>query len=705
VANRFRLDIEGLRAVAVLLVVANHAWHWPTGGYIGVDIFFVISGYLITRALLHEKEKTGRIELGRFYTRRFARLAPAAIVTIAVTAVVSNLLFFGVTTAGWNRQAVASLVWVQNWFLVSVGNRYLDSTGSVSPYQHYWSLSVEEQFYAIWPWLIILGWSVVAALSRGRSPRLRATVLWAGIAAFAIFLAFSVWFTAYRPASAYYATPTRVWEFALGVILATGLLGVSRRWQAIGLRSAGLAAIIVAAVFFDSATAFPGAAALLPVLGTGAVIMAAERATSERDFGRVLTVWPIRYVGRISYSLYLWHAPIIIFVAVFIPGGTVLHGFVSVFISLIVAAASYRFIEDPARHARVWKRVQAWLSRRRTWTRAGGVAVTAVLVVALSAGQLRGMSLLPRAEPAPNTSTTIWSSPSALAAALSHAVNARSWQPFEHMLSAPLAHVDHRGCQRDVVDLASGSEALNLSCLPPRSDTKRTAIVLGDSISMAWVPAVQGALGSGWQVGALGLVACPAASAEVKDSLGRGTFVQDCASARQADLAAAVAAKPDLIVMSSAVGSLRFLASGNTRDAAGDEWRQAMLRSIESVRSAGVPVIVLGNPPEGRRPADCADRVFGPERCTVPITADIGLKRSAEEGAVRDAVADGMTAAYVDVVPWFCTGDGLCPVGVGDMIIRIDASHMTAAFAASLANVVRSAFDETGIVPVRAASR
>ncbi|MCI0158565.1 acyltransferase [Leifsonia shinshuensis] len=701
-ATRFRLDIEGLRAVAVLLVVANHAWYWPTGGYIGVDIFFVISGYLITRALLHEKEKTGRIALGRFYTRRFARLAPAAIVTIAVTAGVSGLLFFGLTNAAWNRQAAASLVWVQNWFLVSIGNNYLESTGSASPYQHFWSLSVEEQFYAFWPWLLLLGWSGVAALSKGRSPHLRATVLWIGIAGFAIFLAYSVWFTAYRPASAYYATPTRVWEFAVGVIVATGVLSVSRRRSAVALRTAGLLAIVVAAVAFDSATPFPGATALLPVLGTAAVIVAAERAASERDFGRVLTVWPVRYIGRISYSLYLWHAPIIFFAAALIPGEPFFRGLVCVFVSLIVAAASYRFIEDPARHARVWNHVQDWLSRRRTWTRVGGIAVTAGLVAVLSAGQLNGMSLLPRVQPASVASTT-WSSSGALAAALSKAAAATSWQPFEHMLSAPLAHVNHRGCQREPVGLAPDSNALNLICLPPESDTKRTAIVVGDSIAMAWVPAIQGALGSGWQVGALGLAGCPAASALTKEIRGLKTFVDDCAKARRADLAKAAAAKPDLIVLSSAVASMRFLVSGNTGDAAGAEWRQATVRSIESVRSAGVPVLVLGNPPEGRRPVDCAIRIFGPERCTATIPADNGIKRSAEQGAVRDAVVDGMTVAYVDPVPWFCTTDGLCPVGAGNLIIRIDTSHMTAEYSASLANVLRSAFDETGVVPDRAA--
>lgn len=699
-ASRFRLDIEGLRSVAVLLVVANHAWHWPTGGYIGVDIFFVISGYLITRALLHEKEKTGAIALGRFYTRRFARLAPAAAATIAVSAVVSNVLFFGVTNAAWNQQAFASLVWVQNWFLVQAGAVYLNTSGSVSPYQHFWSLSVEEQFYAFWPWLLILAWVAVSAVTRGRASRIRQTVLALGLVGLAASLAFSVWFTAFRPASAYFATPTRIWEFAVGVIIATGILHVTRHWSRVVLRAAGLVAIAIAAVLFDAATPFPGAAALLPVLGTGAVIVAAERATSDDDFGRLLTLPPVRYVGRISYSLYLWHAPILVFAAALFPAEGFVHGLLCVLISLTVAAASYRFIEDPARHARVWKSVQWWLSRRRSWSRVGGFAVTAALVALLSVLQLRGPVLPPAPAPAAAESETeTWASTDRLSAALENAVRSASWAPFESELSAPLKGVDYRGCLRDAVGLSPSSIAgPRATCLPRSDSASRTAIVVGDSIALSWVPAIEGALGPGWKVGALGLHGCPAASAPVREARKRGTFVEECARARSADLAAVVAARPDLIVMSSGIGSMRFLDSGSTGAAAALEWRQATLRSLESVRSAGAPVVVVGSPPEGSRPADCAVTVAGPNRCVAMMSPDTATKRDAEQRAVTDAVERGMTAGYVDPDAWFCTADGSCPVGAGGLLIRIDASHLTALYSASLGTLMRSALIATGVL-------
>ncbi|ODA90800.1 hypothetical protein ATY41_08440 [Leifsonia xyli subsp. xyli] len=370
----FRPDIEGLRALAVLVVVANHAWRFPTGGYVGVDIFFVISGYLITRALLREKEYKGAISLGRFYTRRFARLAPAAIATIAVTVAMSNLLFFGVTNASWNQQAFTSLLWVQNWNLVHARTVYLDANASVSLFQHFWSLSVEEQFYAFWPWVLILAWAAVAvwaAVAKRRPPHLRSTVLVVGVLGFAASLAFSIWLTDSRPASAYFATPTRVWEFAAGVIAAAGFAGVSRRVPAKALRAAGLAAILISAVLFDTTTPFPGAAALLPVLGTVVVIVAAERAATDRDYGRVLTLAPVRYIGRISYSLYLWHAPVIVFAAALFPGEGFVHGLLCVAASVAIAALSYYVIEQPAWQAAVWKRLGAWLSERGNRARLG----------------------------------------------------------------------------------------------------------------------------------------------------------------------------------------------------------------------------------------------------------------------------------------------------------------------------------------------
>src|SRR6478609_3670137 len=144
----FRPDIEGLRALAIVLVLGDHAWGWPAGGFVGVDVFFVLSGYLITRGLLREQEREGRVSLSRFYVRRVARLLPAAALVIGVTAAACFAVYFPITAVPYLFQAVSSLFWVQNWSLIREGADYLNPSGAVSPFQHFWSLSVEEQFYA-----------------------------------------------------------------------------------------------------------------------------------------------------------------------------------------------------------------------------------------------------------------------------------------------------------------------------------------------------------------------------------------------------------------------------------------------------------------------------------------------------------------------------------------------------------------------------
>ncbi len=196
----------------------------------------------------------------------------------------------------------------------------------------------------------------------------------------------------------------------------------------------------------------------------------------------------------------------------------------------------------------------------------------------------------------------------------------------------------------------------------------------------------------------LGLQGCPAASTRVGEVRDRTTFTDDCEKMRESDLAAVAAAKPDLIVFASALGPYKTLESGKTGASAQAEWTSATLRSIEAVYSVGAPVVVIGNPPEGRRVTDCALRIFGPERCASTIAAVDREKRAAEVEAVRQATAQGLPAAYIDPEPWFCTSDGSCPIRVGDVIVRLDSSHLTQSSSESLGGVLRSALAAARVV-------
>ena len=358
-----RKDIQGLRAIAVTLVVVFHLWPATvSGGYVGVDIFLVISGYLITSHLLKKPPRSAR-DLGAFWARRLRRLLPASLTVLAATAVATRLVAPSTTWEEITRQIVASTLYVQNWALASSSVDYMDAGAMVSPVQHFWSLSVEEQFYLVWP-LLILGATWVAHRVAGpaaptgddeRRIRLTRTVI--GVVVVTS-LAYSVWYTAVQPAAAYFVTPTRMWELALGGFIAT-IASMSSRRGADGVAGAGsavvawagVAAMVIAAYLYTSATPFPGAAALLPVLGAAAVILAdTDHPLSPTT---LLRNGPVQWLGDVSYSVYLWHWPLIALVP-YVSGGSlgVLDKSVILVATLALAGLSKIHIEDRFRFAR-----------------------------------------------------------------------------------------------------------------------------------------------------------------------------------------------------------------------------------------------------------------------------------------------------------------------------------------------------------------
>ncbi|TDD63977.1 acyltransferase, partial [Jiangella aurantiaca] len=314
---RFRPDVEGLRAVAVLLVLAYHAGlPLVSGGFVGVDVFFVISGFLITGLILREVESTGRLRLGRFYARRIRRLLPATAVVLAATAALTIVLLPPLRWPAIAGDIAVSATYVVNWRLASESVDYLTAEDAPSPVQHFWSLAVEEQFYLLWPVLII---ALVWWHRRRRgAPSLRRTLL-AGLAVVAVpSLAWSVHLTAASPGAAYFVSTTRAWELAAGAALAIGARRLERlpAWVASALAGGGLAAVGWAALTYDATTPFPGAAALVPVLGTAAVVgggvaSAPTSPGADREVpgsgeshkgngtlpGRLLGTAPLRWVG------------------------------------------------------------------------------------------------------------------------------------------------------------------------------------------------------------------------------------------------------------------------------------------------------------------------------------------------------------------------------------------------------------------------
>lgn len=379
-----RPEIQALRAVAVLLVVGYHLWPSKlSGGFIGVDVFFVISGFLITAHLLREVSRTGTLKLTQFWARRIRRLLPAAF-TVLIGCLVAALLWLPRSVWQQTFQEIsASALYGLNWLLAFNSTDYLAAENKASIVQHFWSLSVEEQFYLIWPLLILTAIGVVAwrqkdsSRARRKSLNVRAIAIALGIV-FGASMVFSVLETARSQPSAFFVTPTRAWEFAAGGLLAfvpATLLGKLSESKATIIRSAaswvGFTAIGVAAVTFSGQSAFPGYIALLPVIGTVLVIWAGHvehpwATTHGVRFG------PIQFLGDISYSVYLWHWPLIVLYPYVRGNAPELKGGLSILaVTIVLAWATKYFIEDPVRRRLFWTS-----SRRRSYIcAAAGMAV------------------------------------------------------------------------------------------------------------------------------------------------------------------------------------------------------------------------------------------------------------------------------------------------------------------------------------------
>src|SRR5829696_7227833 len=369
----FRGDVEGLRAVAVLAVLLYHA-QAPAGGggFVGVDVFFVLSGFLITGLLWRELSETGRLSFGSFYARRARRLLPAAVLVLSVTAVVSALVLPPLSARAATDDAAAAALYVANYRFAVQGTDYLAGDTGPSPLQHYWSLGVEEQFYLVWPLLLLLG--SLAWRRRGGPSRATAGGLLAGLGSASFGL--SLWWTDVAPPWAFFSLPSRAWELAVGGLVALALPWLRRMPGPVAavLGWVGLSAVVWSVVRLADTTAFPGVAALAPVAGTAAVV-AAGCADPRFGPGLMLERAPFLLIGRISYSWYLWHWPVLVLAPA--AAGRALglgERLALAAVSGVLALLTLRLVEDPVRFS----------PRLRSRSRRG-LAVGAALTAAATA--------------------------------------------------------------------------------------------------------------------------------------------------------------------------------------------------------------------------------------------------------------------------------------------------------------------------------
>ncbi|MFJ6680140.1 acyltransferase family protein [Microbacterium sp. NPDC091382] len=342
-----RRDIQGLRALAVLAVIGAHAAGWPAGGVLGVDVFFVISGFLITGMLLREARDTGRVSLGPFYARRARRLLPTAVTVLIAVAVAGWFLFNRARGEQTLWDAAWAAVFASNWNFAAQGTDYFADTGAVSPLQHFWSLSVEEQFYLVWPLLLLIAAAVV-----GR----RRVVGVVGVLAAAIVAASSGWALMQSDSQAtvaYFSTLTRAWELGVGALVAVLVPLLRRIPRALGgvMQWIGAGAIVASLLLIDpAASGFPAPWAAAPVVTTALAIAGGVGGDPRHRHLFPLTNPVSVFLGDASYSLYLWHFPVVVFAAAVLPASE-WHLWIVLGASVVLGLASYLIVEQPLRHA------------------------------------------------------------------------------------------------------------------------------------------------------------------------------------------------------------------------------------------------------------------------------------------------------------------------------------------------------------------
>lgn len=380
---KMRHDLQGMRAVAVLAVFADHLFGWPSGGFVGVDVFFVLSGFFITGLLIGERTHTGKLSFRKFYTRRARRILPSALLVITVTVLASYLLLTGTRAKEALIDGLWAAIFLSNWRFERVGTDYFAVGQPDSPLLHYWSLSIEEQFYFVWPVLLFALFALTRRLSgRGRRYSARRQ-FWITAAMAAICAASFTWGmveSASHPTAAYFSTGTRIWELGVGALLAIVVPQLKRIPAGARpyLSYIGFAGVIASLFVITATTRFPAPGAALPVLST-ALVIAAFVGGDVRAVPH-LTNPLAQYIGEVSYTLYLWHFPVIVLMAAVLPPG-LRFDVLAVVLAMGLTAATYRFYENPIRRSK-------WLEpdHRPGLTRISvAVGVIATCVVAGSA--------------------------------------------------------------------------------------------------------------------------------------------------------------------------------------------------------------------------------------------------------------------------------------------------------------------------------
>jgi peptidoglycan/LPS O-acetylase OafA/YrhL len=654
-----RHDLEGLRAIAVLGVVIYHLRpSWLPGGFAGVDVFFVLSGFFITGLLLREIDRTGTVDLIRFWGRRARRLLPASVLVMVVTVAAGYAMTNALEAHRIASDALIASVFGMNWRSAHQGTLYLQDPNP-SPFVHYWSLGVEEQYYAVWP-LLLLGLAVLWHLLRPITVRRSLFVVGAaiGLASFLLALRQTLGDNSY----AYFGTFERAWQLALGGMLAVviGRLARLPQWMLMLSRYLGVALVIAFYVAASTGIVYPGRKALVPAVGAALIIAAGEPVWRRRDpLSRLLCSPPAQLGGRYSYSWYLWHYPPLVVLPIYLDRPLRIRelGLCAV-ATFALAALTYHLLENPVRSS-------SWLGHRHG---ARSLALGACLIV-IGAG------------------TAQWSATTSSLAATNTAIS----DQFGHVLdpqpsvaAADLPQPYSNGC---FAAWAAGP-AKECRYLP---DTGHGDVVeVGDSHAAMWFPAVeQMAKANGWGLRFWGRNSCPFADITKQVN---GPYIK-CDAWRADVVRRLVAAKPSLVIIAGLDSALPAMYQ---RDASGKPtpklvggtvgrqlYQDGLAKNLKILQDAGIRTLVIHDTPGYPQAMSAPDCVLAHpgdlNACSLPRSQALpGAPNDLGAATEVDAAArngHGLVST-IDFTSVFCHG-GRCYQVIGPTIAYRDFNHLT----------------------------
>jgi peptidoglycan/LPS O-acetylase OafA/YrhL len=662
--QRFRADIQGLRALAILLVVVFHAGVGHlTGGFVGVDVFFVISGYLITSQLRAELSSTGTISIPGFIARRVRRLLPAAAVVLIATLALSSILLPPLEFASVAASARSAGAYVSNLHFLGLASDYFTGDVKTDPLLHTWSLSVEEQFYLAWPVLLLIG-----CTSWRRQSATRRRLAWTMTAiALASFLA-TWWYVDANRQLAFYGSPLRAWEFACGG-LASLIEPAPRRPLPRRLLVAGgwigMMLVIGAAALFSANTDFPGATALVPVAGTSALLVLGRLHSWPDRWSvvRFLSAAPMQWIGARSYSWYLWHWPLLVLATATIPQLSVMDRVSIVAVALVLSHLTYRFVEMPFRASR---HTYARGTRPVRRTLAFGFAAT-VATIAVS-------------EIARRTAT-----------ARSRSPEFRAYTAAASDVARP--HED--GCVN-----ASSDDRVRV-CRYGSDEATQTMVLFGDSHAVQWFPALESiAAPRGWALLVIAKSRCATARVPVYEVNSPALSIA-CERWRHAAVDTILNRRPDLVVLSNASVYISWpLVSRDMPAVSASVWQEGVAHTLGTFNAHGIPTVTIHDTPflVGNVPKCLARSGWIAHQTDACATERTRAFNPDVQDAETRARASIPNSYGIDLSDHLCQST-ICPPVVSGIIAYSDNEHLSATVARRLAPVLGRALNELGLFP------